>query len=217
MAVTNPTEGEPATGTSDHPTRRRLLDAGERLFAERGIDAVSLAELTQAAGLHNTGAVHYYFGGREQLLAAIVDEHRDALDARRAELLDQAEAAGPVGPAELVRCLVAPMAELLDDPRGRRFLSIQAQRALRPTERRPVPRPLVQRVMRIEGRADGRGPIADLLFDLGHLLALSALAQRARIEAEHGREAGVGRDAFVAQLLAAIVRIAVADSREEPR
>ena len=56
-------------------TRHRLLLAAEDLFATRGIDAVSLAEITKAAGGSNTGAIHHHFGGREELLAEIVDEH----------------------------------------------------------------------------------------------------------------------------------------------
>lgn len=99
------------------------------------------------------------------------------------------------------------MVELLDDERGRAFLSIQAQRALRP-KRPPVsPRPLSLRMLQLIGRPQGRGPVAAMLGDLGHLLAYSALAQRARLEAEAGRDAGLGRDEFVTQLLGAITRI----------
>ncbi|MBX3284972.1 MAG: TetR/AcrR family transcriptional regulator [Actinobacteria bacterium] len=214
MAAASTSTSAGRSSTDTPTTRERLLEAGERLFADRGIDAVSLAELTQAAGLHNTGAVHYHFGGREQLLDAVVQVHRDALDRRRAELLDEAERSGRIEPAALVRCLVAPMAELLDDERGRRFLSIQAQRALRPVERRAGPRPLVQRIWRLTGRADDGAPLAEMRFELGLLLALSALAQRARTEAEHGREAGIGRDAFVAELLAAITRMTAVPTEE---
>ncbi len=64
-------------------TRQRLLEAAEERFATRGIDSVSLAEITTAAGLNNTGAVHYHFGGREELLEAIIEEHRAVLDRRR--------------------------------------------------------------------------------------------------------------------------------------
>ncbi len=78
-----------STPRTPSPTRRQLLDAAEELFATRGIDAVSLAEITQVAGLRNTGAVHHHFGGREELLAAVVDEHRQRLDARRSALLDE--------------------------------------------------------------------------------------------------------------------------------
>lgn len=191
--------------------RQRLVEAGEHLFATRGIDAVSLAEITQAAGLNNTGAVHYYFGGREELLTAIVEGHRAHLDAQREELLDEMEALGETTGPLLVKSLVEPMVELLDDERGRAFLSIQAQRVLRPRRPPDMPRPLSLRLLRLIGDPGDRGPIATLLGDLGHLLAYSALAQRAHLEAAQGREAGVGRDEFVHQLTAAITRIVEGD------
>ncbi len=43
-------------------TRDRLLDAAARLYAERGIDNVSLAEIVRAADQRNASAVHYHFG-----------------------------------------------------------------------------------------------------------------------------------------------------------
>ena len=42
-------------------TRERLLSAGERLFATRGIDAVSVRDITDAAGA-NLAAINYHFG-----------------------------------------------------------------------------------------------------------------------------------------------------------
>ncbi len=203
------------TDTTEPTTRERLLEAAEHLFATRGIDAVSLAEVTQAAGLNNSGAVHYHFGGREELLEAVVHHHRGTLDRRREEMLDEQEATGSLTPTDLVRCLVMPLVDLLDDPRGRAFLSIQAQRALRPVKPPSEPRPLVLRLLRLEGRPDGRAPIAGLLTDLGYLLATGALAQRARLEDECGRDAGVGRDAFVEQLLGAVTRVVAVHTGEE--
>ena len=199
--------------TTAIPTRQRLIEAAEDLFATRGIDAVSLAEVTKAAGCNNTGAVHHHFGGREELLAAVVDEHRGPLDERRAELLDELDDADDITPAQLVRALVLPMVELLDEPRGRAFLSIQAQRALRPRQPDRTPRPLVQRVIRLEGRPAGRGAVGGFLADLGELTAVSALAQRARLEEADGPDAGLGRAGFTEQLLAAITRI-VAPTQE---
>ncbi len=196
-------------------SRQRLLEAAEHEFATRGIDAPSLAELTKAAGLGNTGAVHYYFGGREQLLAAIVEEHRSDLDRRRELLLDELEAAGEVEPGGLVRCLVAPMVDLLDSARGRAYLSIAAQRALRPNQAPPTPRPVILRLLRLEGRPGGRAPVAGFLSELGFLTATSALAQRARLEEADGRDAGIGRDEFTAQLLDAIVRIVAVHTGED--
>lgn len=196
-----------ASEASDASPSQRLLEAAERLFAEQGIDGVSLAELTRAAGLGNTGAVHHYFGGRDELVEAIVDQHRADLDARRDELLDEAEALGDTSLALLVRVLVEPMAAKLDDARGRAFLAIQAQRTLRPRRRRATPRPLALRLLRLLGVPGVPGPVAAQLSDFGRDLAYAALAQRARVEANQGRDAGIGRDEFVHQLCGAVARI----------
>lgn len=56
-------------------TRTRLIESAERLFAERGYDAVSLADIRQSADQHNASAISYYFGSKAKLLQAIF-EHR---------------------------------------------------------------------------------------------------------------------------------------------
>jgi AcrR family transcriptional regulator len=188
-------------------SRQRLIEAAERLFADRGIDGVSLAEVTRAAGLGNTGAVHHYFGGREELLAAVVDQHRADMDSRREALFDEAEALGDTSVDLLVRVLVEPMVAKLDDERGRAFLAIQAERSLRPRARRPERRPLVVRLFRMLGLPDVPGPTFDLIVEMGHDLAYVALAKRARAEAVGGRDVGVGRDEFVHQLTRAVARV----------
>jgi AcrR family transcriptional regulator len=197
-------------------TRDRLLLAAEELFAERGIDAVSLAEITKAAGSNNTGAVHHHFGGREELLAAVVEAHRRSLDARREDLLDELGSTPPPTTLDVVRCLVLPMVELLDEPRGRAYLSIAAQRALRPRPPDRAPRAVVRRVVELEGHDLRRPPVAGFLADLAELTAISALAQRARVETEQGRNAGLGRDEFVRQLLTALTRIVTPTSEDAP-
>lgn len=52
---------EPAPGT-----RERLLDAAERLFAQRGLSGTSVREITDAAGA-NLAAVNYHFRSKENL------------------------------------------------------------------------------------------------------------------------------------------------------
>jgi AcrR family transcriptional regulator len=47
-------------------TRDRILDAAERLFAERGYDAAPIREITAEAGV-NVASVNYHFGGKEAL------------------------------------------------------------------------------------------------------------------------------------------------------
>ncbi len=68
-------------------TRERLVEAANRAFAEHGILGASLVEVTRQAGQRNRGAVHYHFGGRDELLAAVLEQHVDFLAKREGELL----------------------------------------------------------------------------------------------------------------------------------
>lgn len=47
-------------------TREKVLDTAERLFAKKGFNAVSVREITGAAGVH-LSAVNYYFGSKKNL------------------------------------------------------------------------------------------------------------------------------------------------------
>src|SRR5262249_2581823 len=71
--------------------RERLLRAGERLFAERGIDGVTVREINQLAGQRNSSALHYHFGSREGLLNEIRHQHRGPIEERRVAMLDALE------------------------------------------------------------------------------------------------------------------------------
>ena len=73
-------------------TRDMLLDAAARLFAERGIDNVSIAEIVRTADQRNASAVHYHFGNRDEILRAVLARHVPAIAERRHELLEQARA-----------------------------------------------------------------------------------------------------------------------------
>jgi TetR/AcrR family transcriptional regulator len=50
-------------------SRRALLDVAERLFAERGFEATTMADIGAAAEL-SAGAAAYFFGSKEQLYRA---------------------------------------------------------------------------------------------------------------------------------------------------
>ena len=89
-------------------TRDKILRAGEKLFAADGFDRVTLRQIARAADQRNVAAVQYHFGSKSGLLAAIVDDHREEIDARRAELLEKAEADGTDGDlATLMSILVS--------------------------------------------------------------------------------------------------------------
>lgn len=53
-------------------TKKAVLDAAEVLFAERGFDAVSLAEVGEAAGV-SRGTPSYFFGSKKGLYRAVVE------------------------------------------------------------------------------------------------------------------------------------------------
>jgi AcrR family transcriptional regulator len=63
-------------------TRERILDAAEKLFAERGITSTSMRALTRAAGV-NLASAHYHFGSKEALLDAVVEYRARPLNAAR--------------------------------------------------------------------------------------------------------------------------------------
>jgi AcrR family transcriptional regulator len=58
------------------PTRERLLDAGVRLFAERGFRETTVGEIEAAAGLRpRRGAMYRHFPSKEALLEAALERH----------------------------------------------------------------------------------------------------------------------------------------------
>jgi AcrR family transcriptional regulator len=52
--------------------REALIAAAAELFAARGPRAVSVREVAAAAGV-NHGLVHHYFGGKDELVGAVLD------------------------------------------------------------------------------------------------------------------------------------------------
>src|SRR5687768_7963284 len=47
-------------------TKQRLLDAAEKIFADKGFEGASVEEITRRAGA-NRAAVSFHFGGKERL------------------------------------------------------------------------------------------------------------------------------------------------------
>ena len=98
-------------------TKERLLNAAERLFAEKGIQATSLREITAEAGA-NLAAVNYHFGSKEALIRSVLDRRLQPLNGERLRQLEEAEAAaGEAGPEidAILTALVGPAFRLGDD------------------------------------------------------------------------------------------------------
>ena len=98
-------------------TRRKLIDTAERLIGERGLQAVSVREITGAAEA-NSAAIHYHFQSKEGLVLAVLADRAEALNERRRAHLDQLGEDFSV--RELADAMVRPTMELTapDAPAG---------------------------------------------------------------------------------------------------
>lgn len=112
--------------------RDQLISAAELLFAERGVDAVSMREINAAAGARNASALQYHFRDRAGLVRAVLDKHDAEVNARRHALLDQYEADGGDDLRTLVAALVRPLAAELDTTGGGGYLQALADLYNRP-------------------------------------------------------------------------------------
>ncbi|MCW1381919.1 TetR/AcrR family transcriptional regulator [Novosphingobium sp. KCTC 2891] len=76
-----------------------LKEAALRLFAEHGIDGVTVRQIAEGAGQKNHAAVGYHFGSKEALVRAVIVHGARLIDDLRNRMLDDLEARS--GPARL--------------------------------------------------------------------------------------------------------------------
>ncbi|MEU0543231.1 TetR family transcriptional regulator [Nocardia sp. NPDC005978] len=94
--------------------KEQILAAAERLFAEFGIESVSLRQIAVAAGQRNTSAVAYHYGSKQALVEAVYEWRMTTVNARRLARLAELGDSGSV--ADLVRALIDPLAATLHAP-----------------------------------------------------------------------------------------------------
>ena len=94
--------------SSGSDTRQHLLDAAERLFADHGLNNVSLRQVNTAAGQKNSGSVHYHFGSREALLKGLLERRMSVLDQERLTFLKSSAIEGAL-PQDLLRAMSEPL------------------------------------------------------------------------------------------------------------
>ncbi len=73
MELPNAGEGRPRERADAARNRRRVLEAARQLFAERGVQAVTMSDVARAAGVAK-GTIFHRFGDRPGLAQALVDE-----------------------------------------------------------------------------------------------------------------------------------------------
>jgi AcrR family transcriptional regulator len=96
-------------GSEEHSsaeTRQRIVETAEKLFALRGIEAVSVRDITQAAGV-NLAAINYHFGTKYGLAAEVFKQCIAPLNVQRLALLDKVEARAGDKPPKLEAVLEA--------------------------------------------------------------------------------------------------------------
>lgn len=108
-------------------TKTTILDAAERLFAERGFDAVPMRMLVAHAEV-NLAAVHYHFGSKQALVQAVIARRLRPINTERLALLDIEEAKARKRPVQLrnvLECFLSPVFRLRQDPiKGPMFMQL---------------------------------------------------------------------------------------------
>ena len=109
-------------------TRLALLRAAERLFAQDGVDSVSLRRIAVEAGQGNHSAVLYHFADKKDLINAVLERHSAPIEAAWTVALDHLVAEQRTGLPELVALMVRPLVGKLDDADGgTNYLLVVAQ------------------------------------------------------------------------------------------
>src|SRR5215218_3598251 len=104
---------------SSEPARAALIEHAERLFAERGIEAVSLRDVSASAGQRNHSAAQYHFGDRSGLVAAVYEARMGVVNERRHRLLEAIDAEGRGDDlASIVEAIVVPLVEAVAAANG---------------------------------------------------------------------------------------------------
>ena len=106
--------------TSD--IKDRILNAAERIFAEQGLEAVSLRAVTTEAGV-NIAAVNYYFGSKAALLQAMTQRHFAPVNAEQLHALELLEMNRQELSLEaILRAYTTPIFAMFDAQRGREWM-----------------------------------------------------------------------------------------------
>lgn len=104
------------------PPTEKLKSVALRLFAERGIDGVTVRQIAEALGSRNHSALTYHFGSKEALVRELIIDGARAIDERRNAWLDAAEASGgPFSVAEVAEGLLRTSIDPAPPPSGECF------------------------------------------------------------------------------------------------
>ena len=108
-------------------TKLALMRAAEKLFAEKGLNAISMREISLAAGQANPSAAGYHFSSKIGIIDAILARHCMPIQDEWITFLDS-HSPDAITVRDLIRVMLVPIIEKLDDPDGGvEYISICAQ------------------------------------------------------------------------------------------
>ena len=115
-------------------TPLRMLDVAEQLFAQKGIDMVSIREIVLASGQANPSAARYHFGTREALIGALLERRIRAINILRVQRLDALEASGEAADVHaLISLAVGTLGDIVrTEPWGGNYVRVAAQALFSP-------------------------------------------------------------------------------------
>jgi AcrR family transcriptional regulator len=119
---------------ADKTVQERLLDAAERLFADRGFDRTSVRELAGSAEC-NVAAVNYYFGGKENLYVEVWQRQMERMVQTRLASIKEVMSKEGEAPSleDLLRSFAhAFLGPLLDESKSGRILRLYAHEMVNP-------------------------------------------------------------------------------------
>ncbi|MCR9213419.1 MAG: TetR/AcrR family transcriptional regulator [Proteobacteria bacterium] len=100
-------------------TRNKIKIAAQKLFAEKGMDGVSVREIVAAAEQKNMASLHYYFRTKQDLARELLLDAAAVIEVRRVELLDELEAnGGPKSAREVLSIFIESAILPETDPRS---------------------------------------------------------------------------------------------------
>jgi AcrR family transcriptional regulator len=187
-------------------TRIKIIEAAEKLFADRGIDGVAAREIAVAAEQGNNTAVQYHFGTKEALVYAIFDYRTNMFEPLRATMLERADAAGMLTDARtLLEIMCLPHLTISDENGRHPYSAFLAQYLTRsraegirhPYDDPEVPVPALRRVRQLMVERVNYVPPVELRLRVGlcKLMFLNMLMRRD--SGFPNFDQGIGLDALV--------------------
>jgi AcrR family transcriptional regulator len=108
---------EPNLSVSEY-AKRNLILAAIRLLADYGVDSVSLRMINREAGSKNNSALHYHFGNKLGLIAAVdefIQQHFDAVREPALANLEARAADGEVTLREIMELYTQAYVHIVED------------------------------------------------------------------------------------------------------